>query len=264
MIEAIYTSDTGVIASQGFLDVTSNNLANLNTTAFKENQVRFQDLFYNTLSAAGHSAAVGSPPVATQLGHGVQISSTAKSFTEGPLENTGLPLDLAINGNGFFQLSVPGGGVRYTRDGTFHLDPTGRLVSAQGFLLQPPITVPPGTTQITVGTDGTVTVFTQSAPSTPRVIGQITLVTFANPQGLIAVGNNQFAASPNSGSPVTAVPGTGGTGTIQQGFLEGSNVDVTTELTNLLIAQQTFVFNSEAIQIASQMLLTTAELVSLT
>jgi flagellar basal-body rod protein FlgG len=260
MIEGIYTSDTGLIASQQALDVTSNNLANLNTTGFKLNQVRFQDLIYTTIQQPGPTAAPGSSPTGTQLGHGVVLSSTAKSFTQGPLANTGVPLDLAVSGNGFFKLALPGGGVVYTRDGSFQLDSMGRIVSAQGFLLQPTITVPPGTTSISVGTDGTVTAF---VGATPQVVGQITLTLFVNPPGLTAVGNNQFAASSSSGSPVTVTPGQNGAGIIEQGFLEGSNVNPTTELTNLLIAQQTFVFNSEAIQIASQMLLTTAELVAL-
>lgn len=250
MIEAVYTSNTGLNASQALLDASGNNLANINTTSFKANRAAFQDLL--------------SAPVAGQIlkvGRGTRLSSTSKLFGEGPLQNTGLPLDVAIDGNGFFQLTLPGGAVRYTHDGSFRVDPTGRLVAADGSLVQPPIVIPPRTTAINIGPDGTVTVTTADAPTSPRTVGQLTLVNFANPPGLTSVGNNQYVASLASGKAVTAVPGQGGTGLLRQGFLEGSNVNAATELVNLLIAQRSFAFNSQAIQVANQMLTSATSLV---
>jgi flagellar basal-body rod protein FlgG len=259
LLQAVYTSDTGVIASQALLDTAGNNLANLNTTSFKANKLGFQDLFYATLQAAGPPKNPGGGPVVpTQSGYGVRLSSTSKLFAQGPLESTGVPLDVAINGNGFFQLARADGSTVYTRNGAFQLDPNGRLVAADGSIVQPPITVPSGTLSVNIAADGTVTVNSQSAPDTFTPIGQLTLVRFANPPGLTALGGNVYAASQASGSPTVSVPGQNGTGTLVQGFLEGSNVDPTTELINLLIAQQSYVFNAQAIQIANQMLTDTA------
>ncbi len=258
MIEAITTANTGLDASQEQLDTSSNNLANLNTTGFKANRVLFQDLLYTTLQAGS-----ATDPTSTQLGRGVKLSSTDKLFGEGALTNTGNPLNVAINGNGFFQVRLPDGSTAYTRAGNFVVNSDGQLVTSDGNFLVPPITVPTNYTAITIGTDGTVSVMVPGS-LTPRTVGQITLVNFANPPGLVSVGNNLFAASPASGSPVVSVPGQGGTGILQQGFLEGSNVNPTTELANLLVAQQSFVANSQAIIAANDMLLTTAELVALT
>ncbi len=258
MIEAIAASNTGLDASQDQLDTAGNNLANLSTTGYKANRVLFQDLLYTTLQAAGLTA-----PVGTQLGRGVQLSSTDKLFTEGPLENTGNPLNVAINGNGFFQVTLPDGSTAYTRNGSFVVNANGQLVTTDGNFLQPPITVPTNYTGITIAANGTVTVTVPNS-LTSRTVGQITLVNFANPPGLTSVGNTLFAASPASGSPVISIPGQAGTGILQQGFLEGSNVNATTELSNLLIAQQTFSANSEAINAANNLLITTTELVSLT
>jgi flagellar basal-body rod protein FlgG len=249
LVQAINVSDTGLNASQSQLDTAGNNLANLNTTSFKANQVRFQDLFYITLVAPSFPG----PAVGTQLGSGVRLSSTDKQFTQGPLISTGVPLDVAIDGQGFFQVLRPDGSTAYTRNGTFQVGPNGQLRTADGFLVQPPITIPPGTTQINIATNGTVSVRIGNS-NTFQTVGQITLVVFANPPGLTAVGNNLYLASPASGSPVKVVPGQGGAGLIRQGFLEGSNVDAATELTDLLIAQQTFVANATAIQVANQML----------
>jgi flagellar basal-body rod protein FlgG len=257
MIEAIQASNTGLDASQSSIDTASNNLANVNTTSFKANSILFQDLLYTTTQIAGLTA-----PAGTQIGRGVQVSSTDKRFGQGPLQSTGTALDVAIEGQGFFKVKRPDSSIAYTRSGTFQVSSTGQLVTSDGFLLQPPITVPTNFTSISIGTDGTVSVTTPSS-ATLQKVGQITLTRFANPPGLISVGNTLYSASPASGSPVTAVPGQGGTGLLRQGFLEGSNVDAATELTNLLIAQQTFSANSQAIVVANEMLTTTAELVSL-
>jgi flagellar basal-body rod protein FlgG len=169
---------------------------------------------------------------------------------------------VAIDGPGFFQVKLPDGSTVYTRDGTFRIDPSGRLVTSAGFIVQPPITVPTNFTSINIGPGGTVTVTTADAPSTPRTVGQITLARFANPPGLTALGNNLFAASPASGRPVISAPEQSGTGALRQGFLEGSNVDATTELANLLVAQQYFTSNSQAIIVANEMLQTTVALIA--
>ncbi|HEX5270950.1 MAG TPA: flagellar basal-body rod protein FlgG [Gemmataceae bacterium] len=258
MIEAITTSNTGLDASQNQLDTSSNNLANLNTTGFKANRVLFQDLLYTTLNAPS-----ATNPAGTQLGRGVKLSSTDKLFGEGPLQNTGTQTDVAIDGSGFFVVKLPDGSTAYTRAGNFVVNSNGQLVTSDGNFLQPPITVPTNFTAISIATDGTVSV-TVPGSSTFQKVGQITLARFANPPGLVSVGNTLFAPSPASGSAVITTPGQTGTGLLRQGFLEGSNVDATTELANLLVAQQTFVANSQAIITANDMLLTTAELVSLT
>ena len=260
MIEAISTSNTGLNASQQQLNTTGNNLANLNTTGFKANLTTFQDLIYTTLATPVAAGKTVSPPGGTQIGQGVMTSSTDKQFTQGPLESTGQPYNVAIDGNGFFQVTGPGGAVYYTRDGTFQINSTGRLVTANGHIVQPPIVVPANATSVTIGTDGTVSVLTPGS-STPKVVGQLTLVRFANPPGLNSEGNNLFTATSSSGSPVTGTPGQSGSGLLRQGFLEGSNVDPTTELANLLIAQQWFVANSHGVQVASQMLSDTTDLV---
>ena len=252
MIEAITASNTGLDASQDQINTASNNLANLNTTSFKANRTLFQDLLYTTLQQS------------TQLGRGVSLSSTDKLFGEGPLANTGNSLDVAFDGNGFFQVKLPDGSTAYTRNGTFLVNVDGQLVTSDGFLLQPPIRVPTNYTAISIATDGTVSVTTPSSPNTFQKVGQLTLTRFANPPGLTSIGNTLYAVSPASGSPVTgSVPGQSGSGLLRQGFLESSNVDPNTELTNLLIAQQTFSANSQAIVVANDMLLTTAELVAL-
>jgi flagellar basal-body rod protein FlgG len=255
MIEAISTSNTGLNAAQTLLDVTSNNLANLNTTGFKAGAVGFQDLLSVAVQGPGPSSA------GLQVGRGVAVASADKSFAQGPLQITGRSLDVAIQGNGFFQVSRPDGSVAYTRDGSFHLDPSGRLVTADGSLVQPAIFVPPGVASIQIAADGTVTALPPGATA-PQVLGQLTLVRFPNPPGLISLGSNLYAASAASGSPTTAVAGVGGTGTLAQGFLEGSNVSPVTELVNLLIAQQTFAANSRAIVVANEMLTDTVSLVS--
>ncbi len=261
MIEAIATSNTGLNASQSQLNTTGNNLANLSTTGFKANQTTFQDLVYTNLTLPG-GAGPNSPPVGTQIGQGVGLASTDKTFAQGPLQNTGQSLNVAIDGNGFFQVKAANGSVLYTRGGSFQLDSQGRLVTSDGSLVQPPITVPSNTTTVTIAANGTVSVVTSSAPNTSQVVGNLTLVRFANPPGLNSVGNNLYAATSASGSPVTNTPGQSGTGLLRQGFLEGSNVDPTTELANLLISQEWFVANGHVVQTASEMLSATTDLVA--
>jgi flagellar basal-body rod protein FlgG len=261
MIQGLFASNTGLDASQNQINTTSNNLANLNTTAFKTNQIRFEDLFYNTLQAVGAANGNVTLPGPIQVGHGVATSSTAKSFTQGALQNTGQPLNLAVDGNGFFQLALPGGNTVYTRDGTFQTDTKGRIVSSDGSIVQPPITIPAGTVSINIATDGTVSVANQNSPNTFQTIGQLKIANFVNPSGLTSLGNNEYAATAASGPVTVLTPGQDGAGLIRQGVLEGSNVDPTTELANLLVAQQTFSYNSQALSVANQMLVDTATLI---
>jgi len=258
MILAITTANTGLDASQSQIDTAGNNLANLNTTGFKSNRVLFQDLLYLNTPPPNNNA-----PSGLALGTGVQLSSTDKLFGEGTLTSTGRALDVAINGSGFFQVKLADGSTAYTRAGSFNINANGQLVTSDGFIVQPRITVPTNYTAISIASNGVVQVTTPTQPVF-RTVGQLTLAIFANPPGLVASGTNLFIPSAASGSAVTQVPGQGGTGILQQGFLEGSNVNPVTELTNLLVAQQTFAANSQVIVSANELLQTTAELVTLT
>jgi flagellar basal-body rod protein FlgG len=259
MITSAYTSQSGMVASQALLDVTSNNIANSNTTAFKASQINFQDLLYFTLSGQGSAVAQGQfSPQSVQIGQGTTVSSISGNFAQGTIQNTGQPLDVAINGNGFFRVTTAGGQTAYTRDGVFSLDANGRLVTQNGDILTPPITIPLNAQTITIASDGTVTV-TAGTPPTTQQVGQITLARFANNSGLLRLGNSLFAETPASGPPLVSAPGTNGAGTLQQGALENSNVNVTTELINLILAQSTFSFNAQAFQVSNQLLQTTLQ-----
>lgn len=258
LFESFYVSATGAQAASSFLDATSNNVANANTTGYKTAQTSFQDLLYNGLLPGVNANGV-TPPGGIQFGAGAVVSAETGLFTQGPVQPTGNPLDLAINGEGFFRVTLPDGTFAYTRDGSFNLDAGGNLVTSDGFKVDPPITVPAGSTA-TIGTDGTVTA--TAADGTQTTIGQIGLTRFVNPAGLTRIGDTLFAASAASGAATDGFVGdTNGFGTLQSGNLEGSNVDLTTELVNLLIAQRTFTFNTQAITVESNLLSATANLV---
>src|SRR5436190_1436781 len=191
MIRAFHTSATGMTAQQLVLDNTANNLANLNTTGFKRSQVDFQDLIYTTLRQPGADSVQGQQlPTGLQIGHGVRVSGNTRNFSEGTLENTSNPLDVAIEGNGFFKVANPSGGFRYTRDGALRVNSTGELVTSDGYFIEPRITMPTDATSITVGNDGTVSVITAGSPNTSQQVGRLTLTRFANPAGLAADGRN--------------------------------------------------------------------------
>jgi flagellar basal-body rod protein FlgG len=261
MLQAVYTGTTGLNASQTLLDATGNNLANTNTTGFKTSEVGFEDLIYANLSPPGGTAFDDQfLPGSVQVGVGTALASTASIFTQGPIQQTGDTLDVAIQGNGLFQVALPDGTTGYTRDGAFQLDGNGRLVTQDGNLVIPTITIPPGSRSITISADGTVTALTPDSPNVPVRLGQLTLARFVNTAGLLRVGDNTFIEGPASGPAVVATPGQNGLGTLRQGALEGSNVNVTTELVNLLIAQRSFSFNAEAIRISAEMLQSAAEL----
>jgi len=254
MIRSLWTSATGMQAQALNLDVISNNLANVNTSGFKKSRAEFQDLLYETLLPAGTSSSQDTEvPAGIQLGHGTRPSTVLKIFSQGNMENTQNELDLAIEGDGFFQITLPNGETAYTRDGAFKLDSDGRIVNSDGFTMEPEIAIPSDAMSISVGLDGTVSVL-QAGESTPSEIGTIELARFINPAGLISMGKNLFIPSEASGNEMTGTAGEDGMGTLAQGFLEMSNVSVVDEMVNMITAQRAYESNSKAIQAADDML----------
>ena len=256
MSRVMRTATTGMLAQQLFIDVIANNLANVNTTAFKKSKVEFQDLLYQTIRAAGSSNLEGSfVPTELQVGSGTRPVATQKIFTQGEIIATGNVLDLAINGNGFFQIYMPDGTFRYTRDGAFKINELSILVTSDGFSLQPEITIPENLEglNIEVGMDGQVyaKIYGQE---TLLNLGQIELTMFFNPAGLKSVGQNLYEFTYASGAPRLGPPGIDGAGTILQRFIESSNVDIVEEMVNMIVAQRAFETNSKAIQAADDML----------
>jgi len=262
MLRAFSTAATGMTAQQMIVDVIANNLANINTVGFKRSQVDFQDLMYMKLKEPGREIASGVvAPSGFEIGSGVSPASTLKVFTTGELENTGRNLDTAIQGDGFFQVTSPGGGTRYTRDGSLRLDADGNLVTSGGYTLEPAINIPSDAVAVSIAKDGTVTAFVGAERSVTNA-GQITLARFPNPSGLSSEGGNLLAETAASGTPTTATPGEGGAGTLQQNFLEKSNVQMVTELVNLITAQRAYEINSRAIKAGDEMLTTANRLVT--
>jgi flagellar basal-body rod protein FlgG len=241
-------------AQQLNMDVIANNLANVNTTGFKKSRANFQDLMYQVEKMPGTTVAQGSQvPTGIQIGLGTRASGTQKIYTAGEVKTTDNPLDLAISGNGFFQISMPDGTTAYTRDGTFQLDNQGRITNADGYPLTPQITIDSDATSISVGADGTISV-TKSGQTTPEEKGKIQIANFINPAGLVSTGNNLLAASEASGTPIVDNPGNNGLGTIATSTLEMSNVQVVDEMVNMISAQRAYEVNSKAIQTADDML----------
>ena len=254
MIRSLWTSATGMQSQALNLDVISNNLANVNTSGFKKSRAEFQDLLYETLLPAGTASSQDTEiPAGIQLGHGTRPSTVLKIFSQGNMENTQNELDLAIEGDGFFQITLPNGETAYTRDGAFKLDSDGRIVNSDGFTMEPEIAIPSDAMSISVGLDGTVSVL-QAGESIPSEIGTIELARFINPAGLISMGKNLFIPSEASGNEVIGTPGEDGMGTLAQGFLEMSNVSVVDEMVNMITAQRAYESNSKAIQAADDML----------
>ena len=254
MIRSLWTSATGMQAQALNLDVISNNLANVNTSGFKKSRAEFQDLLYETLRPAGTSSSQDTEvPAGIQLGHGTRPSTVLKIFSQGDMENTKNELDLAIEGDGFFQIIMPNGETGFTRDGAFKLDSTGRIVNSDGFALEPEITIPSDAVTISIGMDGTVSVL-QAGESAPSEIGTIELARFVNPSGLISIGKNLYITSEASGGEIVGTAGEDGLGTLSQGFLEMSNVSVVDEMVNMITAQRAYETNSKVIQTADDML----------
>jgi len=259
-MRALFTAATGMEAQQSQIDTIANNIANVGTTGFKRSRTEFQDLFYETLRAPGASGTDGSIlPTGVQVGHGVKLAAVNTLYTPGDRLNTGNPLDLAIDGQGFFQIQRPTGETVYTRDGTFKLDANGNVVTTLGYPLIPNMTVPQDTTSITVLPDGTVNA-TIAGQIQPTQLGQLQLARFANPSGLRTAGGNLLEATQASGDPQVGIPEQQGFGGIAAGFLEGSNVEVAEELVQMILAQRAFEVSSRVIQAGDEMLRVASQL----
>lgn len=253
MIRSLYSSASGMNVQQINLDNIANNLANVNTTGFKKSRGEFQDLLYQTLTAPGSgTTSTTETPLGIQIGLGSKLVATNRVFSQGSLKQTDRPLDLAISGNGFFQVTLPNGTTAYTRDGSFTLDQTGQMVNSQGYVLDPAITVPQESLGVSVGTDGTVSV--DVGETEPQNVGQIQLVNFINPSGLKALGGNVYQATTASGDAQVGTPGSTGFGEIQSNFLEISNVNVAEEMINMIIGQRAFEATSRSVRTADQIL----------
>ena len=254
MIRSLWISKTGLDAQQTQLDVVANNLANVGTTGFKRSRVAFEDLLYQNVRQAGSNSSQQTQlPTGLQIGTGVRPVATPRMFTQGNLQQTGNQLDLAVNGQGFFQIQMPDGTTAYTRDGSFHTDANGALVTSNGFALSPSITIPATAQAVTIGQDGTVTI-TVPGQAAPQNVGQIQLASFVNPGGLESKGQNLFVETAASGTASTNGPGTNGLGLLNQGYLETSNVNVVEELVSMIQTQRAYEINSKAIQTSDQML----------
>jgi len=253
MLRAFSTAATGMTAQQMMVDVTANNLANINTTGFKRSQIDFQDLLYIKMREAGSEISSGvKSPSGMEIGSGVRAAATVKVFTNGELVNTGKATDIAITGDGFLQVSMPDGSTKYTRDGALQTNADGQLVTTTGYLIEPAISIPTDAVSVTIGPDGGVNVVTSSG--TQSVVGTIQLARFPNASGLSSEGNNLLAETEASGTPTTGTAGEDGFGAIQAGFLEKSNVQMVTELVNLISAQRAYEVNSRAIKAGDEML----------
>ncbi len=256
MLRSLYSATSGMLAQQTHIDTTSNNIANVNTTGFKKSRADFNDLFYQAMQYAGtNTSNTTLSPDGMEVGLGVRPSAITKMFSQGSPKETENNLDVAITGKGFFQVQLPDGTSAYTRSGNFKLDEQGNLVTSEGYLLIPQITLPEDTTQVNIGVDGTVSV-TQGLQTTSNVIGQITLANFVNPAGLHSMGDNLFSITNASGEAIVGNPDSQGLGKLRQGFLELSNVRLVEEMTDLITAQRAYEANSKSIQTADAMLQT--------
>ncbi|MDQ9170845.1 flagellar basal-body rod protein FlgG [Oxalobacteraceae bacterium R-40] len=254
MIRSLWISKTGLDAQQTQMDVISNNLANVSTAGFKRSRAVFEDLLYQTMRQPGtQSSQQTQLPSGLQIGTGVRPVATERIFTQGNLQQTGNDKDIAIQGDGFFQVQMPDGSTAYTRDGSFQIDSQGQLVTASGFPVQPAITIPAGAQNLAVGRDGTVTVKLPGS-NTVTQIGTLQLATFINPAGLEAKGENLYAETGASGTPNANTPGTNGAGMLVQNYVETSNVNVVEELVNMIQTQRAYEINSKAITTSDQML----------
>jgi flagellar basal-body rod protein FlgG len=260
MMRALWSSASGMQAEQTNMDIIANNLANVNTAGFKRSRVEFQDMLYQTVTAAGSSSSSGQSVAAgLQVGHGTHAVAVHKVFSQGNFQQTGNPLDLVIEGEGFFQVSQPDGSIAYTRSGSFSLNAEGQMVTADGSKLIPDIVVPPNSISVNVGKDGTVSVLQDGQNETTEV-GKIELANFANPSGLMALGQNLYRPTAASGDAVTGTPGQEGLGQTSQGFLELSNVSVVEEMVNMIVGQRAYEASSKAVRTSDEMLAMTNHL----
>ena len=253
MIKAMRTAASGMMAQQMNVDTISNNLANVNTTGYKKSKIEFQDVLYQNIRKAGTATSIGTEaPTDLAIGYGTRAVSTNRQFTSGDLSLTGNPLDLAISGDGFFQIQHPDGTTVYTRDGALKVSGEGEIVTSDGYRLVPNISIPEDTTSVAIGGDGSVQVM-QFGNDEPVEVGQIELARFINPSGLEAIGGNLLVHTAASGDPITDVPTQSGLGKLDQGYLEMSNVKVVDEMVNMIVAQRAYEMNSKAITTSDDM-----------
>lgn len=252
MLDSLYIGATGMQAQQMNIDTVANNLANVNTAGFKRGRIDFEDLLYRTVATAGMTTS-GQALALNKMGMGTAIASTSKVFTEGDIKKTGEPLDLAINGQGFFEISMPDGSLSYTRNGAFQLNADGVLVTRDGQPLNTSIQVPVDMTSLRVDPDGRVFA-TVAAEKLPVELGQIELISFQNPAGLSAVGDNLFVTTDRSGGAVVSRPGENGVGVLSQGYLESSNVRLIDEMIGLIVAQRAYEINAKVVQASDELL----------
>jgi flagellar basal-body rod protein FlgG len=253
MLRALYTAASGMEAQQLNIDTIAHNLANINTGGFKQRKTQFQDLLYQNIRQAGAANTASTDiPVGLQIGLGTKPVATAMILTQGDFASTNNPLDLVIEGQGFFQLRQVNGQIAYTRNGSFHLNREGNLVTADGDMLDPQITIPQDQVGVTIGADGTVSVL-QAGQSQPQQVGRIEIALFQNPAGLQNIGKNLFISTQASGEPITGTPGENGLGTLLSGFTEQSNVSVVEEMVNMIISQRAYEANSKVIRTADEM-----------
>lgn len=254
MMKSLWIAKTGLDTQQSQLDVVSNNLANSSTAGFKRSRAVFEDLYYQTLRQPGaqqdNDTAI---PSGLQIGSGARLVSTVRNFTQGNLNPTENAFDVAVDGKGFFPITMPDGTTNYTRDGSFQLNADGEIVTSNGYRLRGPITVPQEAVNVTISQDGVVSAIFNDDPN-PQVIGQIELVDFINPAGLDARGQNLFAQTAASGDPIEGTPGLNGLGRLNQGYIETSNVNVVEELVNMIQTQRAYEINSKSITTSDQML----------
>ncbi|MGN2242653.1 flagellar basal-body rod protein FlgG [Frateuria sp. GZRR35] len=254
MFSSLWVAKTGLDAQQTRMDVVSHNLANANTTGFKSSRASFQDLVYQNLrQPGGQTTEQTNAPSGLMLGTGVRVVGNEKLFTQGNIEQTGNSLDLAIQGRGFLQVTQPDGTIAYTRDGSLHMDQNGQVVTANGYAVDPAITIPANAQSITIGSDGTVSI-TLPGQAAPQQVGTVQLADFINPAGLQPNGDNLYLETASSGSPQIGQPGLNGLGTLAQGALESSNVNVVEQMVDMIETQRTYEMNSKAISAADQML----------
>jgi flagellar basal-body rod protein FlgG len=254
MIRAMRTAATGMTAQQLNVDNIAHNLANVNTTGFKKARVEFQDLFYQRTKVPGNMTSTGTEtPASLEIGYGTTPVSTQRMFSQGELVSTGNPLDMAITGEGFFRVVLPEGGYAYTRDGSFKITADGNLMTTDGYTVDPGISIPRDTSQVSIGPDGVLSVTVGDDP-TPMPVGQVELVRFVNPAGLRAMGQNLFEATPASGEAISGIAGSEGFGRLAQGYLEVSNVNIVEEMIALIAAQRAYEVNSKSIKASDDMM----------
>ncbi|MBB3179173.1 flagellar basal-body rod protein FlgG [Variovorax sp. Sphag1AA] len=260
MIRSLYVAKSGLEAQQTQLDVVSNNLANVSTTGFKKSRAVFEDLLYqNIRQVGGQTSDQTRLPSGLQVGTGVRVVATERMHSQGNLTKTDNPKDVAINGSGFFQVTMPDGTMAYTRDGSFQTNADGQLVTASGYTIEPAINIPQNATSLTIGRDGIVSV-TQAGSQATVQVGQLQIATFLNPTGLQSMGENLYTETDSSGAPNVVNPGVDGAGVLTQGYTEASNVNVVEELVNMIATQRAYEINSKAIQTSDQMLARLAQL----